>query len=95
MNRKMLLPLAAPLLIAAFAPEQQGLSTPTLLLVSVAIVGVVVLRGVLLRRHLRKRPRRRPSDHTAVSTTDAGNGQHANTSDCNDNGGGDGGSSCD
>lgn len=93
MTRIPLLVLVAPLLLAAFAPEQQqGLSTPTLLLVSVAIVGVVVLRGALLRRHLRKLPRRRAGD--ATGTTDAGNAQQGGAADCGDNGGGDG-SSCD
>ncbi|HTG38106.1 hypothetical protein [Sphingomonas sp.] len=45
--------LAAPLLIAA-APIE-ALDTPTFLALVTAIVGVVLLRGVLLRRHLRKR----------------------------------------
>jgi hypothetical protein len=49
----------APLLIAATAPAGQGLDTPTLLLMVTAVVGVVVLRGVLMRRHLRKRRPRR------------------------------------
>lgn len=93
MTRIPLLVLVAPLLLAAFAPEQQqGLSMPTLLLVSVAIVGIVVLRGVLLRRHLRKRPRRRAGDDTG--TLDGGNAQHGSVADCGDNGGGEG-SSCD
>ena len=66
MERILILVGVAPLLVAAFAPEQQGLSLPTLLLVCVAIVGVVVLRGVLLRRHLRKRrPVRRRGDDFA------------------------------
>ncbi|WP_294265264.1 hypothetical protein [uncultured Sphingomonas sp.] len=92
MTRIQLLVLVAPLLVAAFAPEQQqGLSMPTLLLVSVAIVGVVVLRGVLLRRHLRKRPRRRSGD---ASTTDAGNAQHGSIAERADHPGSDG-SNCD
>lgn len=85
MERILILVGVAPLLVAAFAPGQQGLSLPTLLLVCVAIVGVVVLRGVLLRRHLRKRrPVRRRGDDFASTDTADSNG------DC-----GDGGSNCD
>lgn len=78
----------APLLIAASAPAGQGLDTPTLLLVMTAIVGVVVLRGVLLRRHLRKRrPGRRADGASAMVDGDSGGG---GAGDC-----GDGGASCD
>lgn len=85
MERAFYLLAGSPLLVAAFAPEQQGLNMPTLLLVCVAIVGVVVLRGVLLRRHLRKRrPVRRRGDGFIAPDAADGNG------DC-----GDGGSSCD
>ncbi len=89
MTRIPLLVLAAPLLLAAFAPEQQqGLSLPTLALVSVAIVGVVVLRGVLLRRHLRKRPRRRSRGDTG--TTEGSNAGHDRAADYGDAGDGSG-----
>jgi hypothetical protein len=33
----------------------QGLDSGTLLMMTTAIVGVILLRGVILRRHLRKR----------------------------------------
>ncbi|MEZ0495309.1 hypothetical protein [Sphingomonas sp. IW22] len=70
-----LLLLAAPLLIAA-APVE-ALDTPTFLLLATAIVGVVLLRGVLLRRHLRKRRTRRGEDVAPSDRDASGDGNDA------------------
>lgn len=50
--------LAAPMLVAATAPDQ-GLDTPALLYITTAMVGVILLRGVFMRRHLRRKRRER------------------------------------
>jgi hypothetical protein len=94
--------LAGLPLIAAAPAAGDGLDTPTLLLMTTAIVGVVLLRGVLLRRHLRKRGPRRVSragttdgdaSTTGADSAAAGTGSGGGESGCSGDGGG--GAGCD
>ncbi|WP_033920448.1 hypothetical protein [Sphingomonas sp. 37zxx] len=55
---------------AATTPD--GLPTGTLVMVALAIAGVLVARGVMLRRRLRKRSARRGHDDATVAGSEAG-----------------------
>lgn len=78
-----------PLIVAA-APAEEGLDGSTLVLMATAVVAVVVLRGVLLRRHLRKRrgPGRPGSQQSAAGDTATSVDSGADCASDGDGGGG-------